>query len=384
MPLDDHPVRCDLVIEQTLGHVTHSKNLERLLPDVAGIAPRFIHVPFPTGRWATLPGFGNWTVRAGLSARRSLRRIWSDQGEPDVLFVHTQVPAVLLRAEMNTVPTVVSIDATPLQYDALGAFYQHEVGSRAVERVKYAANRRCFERAEHIITWSEWAKNGVVDGYGVAADRVTAISPGVDTTIWHRPSPRTERSPVRVLFVGGDFRRKGGEHLLQAFRHLRHTCDDVELHVVTTAPLQPEDRVVVHRGLTSNSAELIELYHEADIFCLPTLGDCLPMVLAEAAAAGLPIVSTDVGAIHEIVRDGDTGALVRAGDVAMLTDALRQLISDGERRRELGDAARGLADRSHDALRNAHRIAEIVRDVAERDRGHARAEGPADTTSRAS
>ena len=55
---------------------------------------------------------------------------------------------------------------------------------------------------------------------------------------------------------------------------------------------------------------LIELYHRADVFCLPTLGDCLPMVLSEAGAVGLPLVSTDVGAIGEIVRDGETGLLV--------------------------------------------------------------------------
>ena len=75
-------------------------------------------------------------------------------------------------------------------------------------------------------------------------------------------------------------------------------------------------------GSGPNSPELIELYHGADVFCLPTLGDCLPMVLSEAGAVGLPLVSTDVGAISEIVRDGETGLLVPVGDADALAAAL--------------------------------------------------------------
>ena len=112
-------------------------------------------------------------------------------------------------------------------------------------------------------------------------------------------------------------RRKGGDLLIEAVRALRaeDSLPIVELHLVTGAEVSEEPGVFVHRGLTANSHRLIEQYHLADIFCLPTLGDCLPMVLAEAAAAGLPLVSTDVGAIHEIVVPGVTGALVPPGDL---------------------------------------------------------------------
>lgn len=140
-----------------------------------------------------------------------------------------------------------------------------------------------------VITWSEWAKQGLVTGYGVATERVTVIAPGVDVERWHRPNDRRvghDGDPIRILFVGGDLRRKGGDLLIEA------VCDDhdlaeVELHLVTTADVASSPGIVVHRGLSANSPELIDQYHRADIFCLPTLGDCLPMVLAEAAAAVL-------------------------------------------------------------------------------------------------
>ena len=64
-----------------------------------------------------------------------------------------------------------SLDATPLQYDSLGASYDHAVGPAAIERLKWRASRACLRRAAHVVAWSQWAKNGVIDGYGIAGRR---------------------------------------------------------------------------------------------------------------------------------------------------------------------------------------------------------------------
>jgi glycosyltransferase involved in cell wall biosynthesis len=284
------------------------------------------------------------------------------------MFVHTQVPAVLLGPWMRRVPTVVSIDATPEQYDELGEFYAHVRGPALVERFKHRMNRRCFERAAHLVTWSEWARQGLVRKYGIHPDRITVIPPGVDIRQWRpEPSPASD-GPVRVLFVGADLKRKGGDVLIEAVRRLRDdpTVPDIELHLVTNASVAACPGVVLHAGLSPNSSELIAQYRAADIFCLPTLGDCLPMVLAEAAATGLPIVSTDVGAIREIVRPDETGTLVPPGDIDALVGALRQLVADPELRRRYGQASGELANRDHDARANAMRIVQLLRSFADR------------------
>ena len=119
---------------------------------------------------------------------------------------------------------------------------------------------------------------------------------------------------MRVLFVGGDLVRKGGDVLVDAVEDLRRDSVPVEVDLVTRDDLAPREGVRVHHGLTPNSDEIVDLYRRADVFCLPTLGDCLPMVLSEAGALGLPVVSTDVGAIDEIVREGETGLLVPPSD----------------------------------------------------------------------
>ncbi|MEQ1567128.1 MAG: glycosyltransferase, partial [Myxococcota bacterium] len=97
--------------------------------------------------------------------------------------------------------------------------------------------------------------------------------------------------------------------LLEAARrlHLDASVPPFEVHMVTTARVDPEPGVIVHDDMKPNSPQLRALYHSSHVFCLPTLGDCLPMVLCEAGVVGLAVISTDVGAIREIVVNERTG-----------------------------------------------------------------------------
>jgi len=126
--------------------------------------------------------------------------------------------------------------------------------------------------------------------------------------------------------------------------------------------------VTVHHGVSAGCRALVELYRTADVFCLPTRGDCLPMVLAEAGAAGLPLVSTAIAGIPEIVREGETGLLVPPDDVTALGRALRALIEAPQLRRRLGDGARALVGREHDAATNASTLVELLAAIGTRDR----------------
>jgi glycosyltransferase involved in cell wall biosynthesis len=360
--------RVGFLLEQTLGHVTHSDNLRRLVPADGRIEAVFGPIEFGVaGPAARLPGYRNWTVRAGIRARRALREMRRG-GAVDALFVHTQVPAVLAVDRLRRIPTVVSLDATPLQYDELGGPYGHGRSGRRSEQLKWRLNRACFEHAAAIVTWTAWAKRGLVDGYGVDADKVTVIPPGVDVDRWsteadRRPATASDR-PLRVLFVGADFERKGGSDLLAAVDRLRQRSVPIELDVVTRADPPASPGVRVHRGLGPNSPQLVALYRDSDVFCLPTYADMLPMVLSEAAILGLPIVATGVGAIDEVVKDQRTGLLVPPGDVDALADALARLAADRDLVRQLGDSGREFATTDLDASVNAGRVVDLLLSVS--------------------
>jgi glycosyltransferase involved in cell wall biosynthesis len=355
--------RVGFVLERSLGHITHADNLARLLPEQPEIDAALLPIDFAVDGWAAhVPVYrSNWTVRSGWRANRAIRRLHAE-GSLDALFIHTQVPSVLSQRWMGRVPTVVSLDATPMQYDELGEHYDHSPGGARVEALKYRVNRSSIHRAAHVVTWSEWARRGVIQGYGVAPERVSVIPPGVTPSLWTRPGRPADDGPVRILFVGGDLRRKGGNVLLEAFRALRVTAEPeaVELHLVTRTPLEPEPGVHVHKDLEPNSAALIALYHRAHVFCLPTRGDCLPMVLSEAGAAGLPAVSTAVAGIPEIVRDGETGLVVPVDDVAALTAALHRLVDDAPLRQRLGVNARELVLARFDAEKNVRLLVAVL------------------------
>lgn len=367
------------ILEQSLGHVTHAKNL---LTNVARDAEVNAHWGLIDFEVSGVPGKipvykSNWTVRAGVRAYREVARM-DKQTKLDALFFHTQVPAILAHRWVRKIPNIVSLDATPLQYDELGAFYNHAKGPAWLEAWKWRLNRDCFRSARRLVAWSEWTKLGLVRDYEVPADKITVIPPGVNVHEWRRPMPRVPHAnPVKILFVGGDLERKGGLMLLEAFRALRHL--GLELHLVTKARLPPEPDVFIYNNLEANSQPLKDLYHACDIFALPTFGDTFAMVLSEAGASGMAIISTSVAAIPEFVRNGETGVMVPTGNVVSLTQALRDLATNPNLRITLGERAMAHVSRHYDAPTNSSRLLGLLKAEA----SAARAERPASTTERA-
>jgi glycosyltransferase involved in cell wall biosynthesis len=110
--------------------------------------------------------------------------------------------------------------------------------------------------------------------------------------------------------------------------------------------------VRVHRGLNPNSPELLALYAGADVFIFPTLADVLPLAVMEAMASGLPVVTTNVGAITEAIDHGVTGFLIPPGDVNALAEKTIRLAMNPVLRRNMGASARGVADQRFNGARN--------------------------------
>jgi glycosyltransferase involved in cell wall biosynthesis len=354
-------LRVAFVLEQTLGHTAHAQNIERELARTSWIDGRLVRVEWRPPSRLPLPT-STWSFRASLSARRGLQSLLRD-GRLDAAFIHTQVAALLSGDLMQRVPTVVSLDATPVNFDSQGDGYGHGRSGATAELAKRWVNRRAFLAAQALVSWCEWAKKSLVSDYGIDPARVTVIRPGVDLTLF-RPAGRPAGARLRVLFVGGDFTRKGGPDLLSAAAGL----PDVELDLVTGAPparLPDPSRMRVHAGLGPQSPALLRLYREADVFALPSRADCFPQAVAEAMACGLPVVGSRVGAMLEMVRDGETGLAVPPGDPAAIRQALARLGADPTLRRSLGAGGRKLAVAEHDAGANNQRLFQILAEVAE-------------------
>ena len=343
--------RISLVLEQTLGHRTHTQSLERVL---GNDRPAHTVDRLEYTRVAGVP----WAVRASFRAARVVR----SRAPAGVTFFHTQSVALFAPMATRGAPYVVSIDATPAQIDAMGGWYRHRQSARWTESAKRAWYHAIFSRAHAIVAWSQWAADSLASDYGVRNVPIEIAHPGAPDTFFSIRRAASSGQRPTILFVGGDFERKGGPSLLRAFKQLGSRAN---LVLVTEADVAVPEDVRVIRGITAGSEEHRRVFERADLFCLPTLGDCTPLVIGEAMAAGLPVVTTRIGSNEESVGS-DAGVLVPPADDDALAEALDQLVASPARLREMGDAARARASELMHADRNARRVLAVLNEIAER------------------
>jgi glycosyltransferase involved in cell wall biosynthesis len=320
--------------------------------------------PWEDDRWSKMPIVrNNYSLFCSFRARDRVLKALAE-GPFDALFYNTQTIALFGLPLMRRFPTIISADATPINMDTVAAGYDHRPASGTpLDYAKFVWQRRVFRRATALVAHSEWVKQSMILSYGVRPERVSVIPLGIEVKDWAMPTrvPSNFASrPARLLFVGGQFERKGGRILLEAFTNgLSKRC---ELDIVTRDQFVDADESVrVHRGVNAGSSEIKQLFAKADIFVFPTLGDCSPQVVIEAMASGLPVISTEVGAIGEEVEDGVTGILVPPGDADALARAVNVLLDDPALLVAYGAAGRRAAERLFDADRNYRKVFDVIK-----------------------
>jgi glycosyltransferase involved in cell wall biosynthesis len=190
------------------------------------------------------------------------------------------------------------------------------------------------------------------------------------------PSPTAGNQPskdgrVRLTFLGELGRRKGTPQLMAALGRLADRADwtatlagngDVEGTRICAQRLGIADRTEISGWLDSEATA--EVLRRSDILVLPTFIENLPMTILEAFACGVPVITTPVAAITEVVDHGRNGLLVPIGDIDALTGALHRLIADRELRQGLGRAARQDHMRAYEIRGYVDRLVELWRKAA--------------------
>ena len=364
--------RIAFFMQQVLGHVTHSANFERIVREDPDVDPVWVPVTF----WRE----GGWLERASFvppnvaGTVRALQDVWGTRlrQRVDGLVFNTPVLATSVTGWMAKVPTAISLDVTPRQFDNEGVFFDHQPdGDGPVARWKHSVNRSVVKRSAVLAPWSSWVQKSLVDDYGAPPEKIDIIPPGVDLAAWQHDS-RVHRDLPRLLFVGGDFKRKGGDALVEWFvKRGRGRC---ELAIVSRDPalaaLQAPD-IRVERDFGPNSSELRRLYAESDIMVLPSRSEPFGIAAVEALAAGLPAVVTRVGGLTDIVDDGVTGYLISPDDATALDASLERLIASPQLRAGMGQAGRRVAEERFDAEKNGQRMLSLVKGMVDSSRARA-------------
>jgi glycosyltransferase involved in cell wall biosynthesis len=291
----------------------------------------------------------------GLKARNLLREAEAG-GRLDACFMHTQRMAHFAVDIMRRLPTFLSIDATPIELNAIYSRRAERAGMYS--GIRDAVHRRTYRAARGILTMSETVAASLVSTYCVNREKVLVLWPGVDTDKWRPSHVRSTDGECRILFVGYDFQRKGGDLLLRWVRETRRR--DFRFDVVTNHPVESIPRMTVHTNLGPNQSGLVELVQQAQVLVLPTRADTNSWVIAEAKAAGTPAISTRVGAIPELIRDGIDGWLIPPNDYSALAARLDTVLDNRVGLSEFSRRAREDALIRFDASANAAKLVNFI------------------------
>ena len=218
----------------------------------------------------------------------------------------------------------------------------HSIASMGGSRAAYATAIRLLGRfANRVVFCSEFVQRNLRQRPG-AADRV--IPNGV---VFPPFLPDKRRGPGQeLLSVGRLSRAKGLDILLTAVTRVANDAPGLRLSIAGEGELQ--DELLALRGqlglddrvaLLGFCGDVSSLMAASDVFVMPSLWEGLPIALLEAVAAGLPVVATAVGAIPEVITNGETGWLVPPGDAEALAGALREALLQPEEARRRAVAA---------------------------------------------
>ncbi len=375
--------RVTFIMQQVLGHVTHSANLKKVVLQDRDIETTWVPITYrKEGGWIermpVLPPHVRGVLRGAADVQMALAR-----ERVDAILFNSPSLATSAAFSISHVPTTISLDITPRQFDREGVHFGHtpDGGGRLAE-LKHRWNQRIFASCAALAPWSQWAQSSLENDYGVDPSKIVVIPPGVDIEAW-APRPVTRPSLPQVLFVGGDFRRKGGDLVLEWFRERgRGRC---ELRIVSEDPatdgLQAPD-IHVYRGLRPNDTELRNVYWGSDVFVLASRSEPFGIACVEALAAGLPVVATAVGGLTDIVDPGKDGLLVTPGEARAMGAAIESLLEAPALRRAMGVHGMAVARERFDAGRNGRRLLDLVKATVDWRRGTSPENLPAAVTAR--
>lgn len=309
------------------------------------IADGFNNHPAPSGirceRLVTRGKGSLWAAQAVFAAALAKLTVLAARREVDLLHIHLSVrgssyrKAVLARlARTLRVPYVVHLHGTDYK----------EFWESTNPMLRSELSRMIAGSARFIVLGDFWARvmrelqPDLAQKIVVLPNATAAAAPKQDTG---------DRAAPQITFLGQLGQRKGSADLLQALSRLQHLSGWTAT-LAGDGPIAETQQLVRQLGLDGRvripgwvgTAERTQLLQASDMLVLPSYAENLPMVILEAFAQGVPVISTPVGAIPEVVVPERNGLLVKPGDVAELASAIERLLVDASLRQRMAGAAR--------------------------------------------
>lgn len=274
---------------------------------------------------------------------RSITKFWALLvcGKVGLVHIHVSLRASFWRkaffffsAYIFRIPTILHLHSSQFP-----TFYQDECGPRRRALIRFV-----FNHAERVVVlsamWKDWVNANFSNPHVMPVNNPVSLPEIVP--------PWESRSAERVLFLGRLGKNKGTYDLITAAATVFSRHPDLQLKLGGDGELDAARAFAAKSGIEKQvellgwvrADEKASQLATSGIYALPSYSEGLPMSVLEAMAAGLPILSTPVGGIPEVVTDGVEGFLVAPGDVSALANRLEQLLSTPDLAKTMGAAAR--------------------------------------------
>lgn len=282
-----------------------------------------------------------WAAQAVFAAALARLTFLAARREVDLLHIHLSVrgssyrKAVLARlARTLRIPYVVHLHGTDYK----------EFWESTNPVLRSELSRMIAGSARFIVLGDFWAR--VMRDLQPELAQKIVVLPNA-TAAATPPQDSRDRAAPQITFLGQLGQRKGSSDLLQALSRLQH-LPGWTATLAGDGPIAETQQLVRQLGLHGRvrvpgwvgTAERTSLLQASDMLVLPSYAENLPMVILEAFAHGVPVISTPVGAIPEVVVPERNGLLVKPGDVEGLASAIERLLNDASLRQRMADAAR--------------------------------------------
>ena len=189
--------------------------------------------------------------------------------------------------------------------------------------------KEIYQHADIVFVWSTNILDSLVKQYSQPRNRVVQVNVGSSIDINYFNIDPNKKFSKNILFVGSDWKRKGGPDLMIAFNKVLIKHPDAFLTIAGSSPKIRHPRCSVLGPLPVE--KLKPLYEKADIFCMPTLLEPFGIVYLEAMAAGLPVIGTRLGATQDFIKDGWNGLIVESGNIDQIEHALISLLDNPDK-----------------------------------------------------
>lgn len=197
-----------------------------------------------------------------------------------------------------------------------------------------------YKKMDLIFPMSRWAAESFVRDFGVESKKVVPVGAGLNLPYIKEVKDKTYDEP-RILFVGKEFERKGGMHLLEAFRTVRKEIKNATLTIIGPILKNLPEGVrclgYVPKSTKEGMECLLNEYLAASLFVMPSLYEPFGIVFLEAMAHKLPCIGTNICAMPEIIDDGLSGYLVPTRDSKALADRMLCLLKDPGACKKMGE-----------------------------------------------